>query len=261
MTPNDNMKNRERSLANSKIKRDVVLGMIRDALTYNGTDEGIGRSHAALKQAAAYMKDGWQKVAEELFSPFTGDGYMTKEDRDYCWQELQSAWDKIKYRQNELKGNNYYLIKERLNRISDLAVNFDPHEALNEIKAANQAMKGLRMEDWQYKEIRNSLDYYWNKAIDRIKEKGAGKREKWQGDMRDKISRLSQVVDKMSNFVEHQRSHRNKLTDMKYEAKSSEYRDRVDGWIDEVDSKISDALRSISEIEDKIRDIRRKLDN
>lgn len=110
----------------------------------------------------------------------------------------------IKSRQGEKKENNYNEIKERLYPISDLATYGNPHEALKEIKAAGQAMKGMHMEDYQYKEIRRSLDAWWNKAIARIEEKkrqGNAKRDKWEDDMRGKIERLSSASSKISNSV------------------------------------------------------------
>jgi len=248
----------------SASKRDIVLDMIRDALSYDNSNEGIRSSFNTLKSASAYLKDGWRKASEELLAPLmgAGDGHMIRSDKDYCWQELSSAYERIKDRQKNLNYTNYGEIHERLYRISDLAEYGDPYEAHKEIKSTSLAMKGLRMEQHQYKSLRQSLDTYWEKASRRISEKreeGIRKRREWQSNMKDKVSRLSDTIDKIHSSIDKLQSHREKLRDMRDSAWSPNYKDRVDGWIDEVDDKIHSAYKSISEIESKIEDIKSKL--
>ncbi len=241
----------------SQVKRSVVLGMIQDALSYDDSNTGIKYSYVALKQAGEYMKQGWVKATEELIAPVigAGTGNMTREDREYCWQELQSAYERIKDRQKRVKDNNYSSISHRINRISDLATYGSTREAIDEIKATQQAMKGLSLEDHHYRSIRDSLDRYFHIAIGRAKEK----QQTWQDNMRDKISRLQDVIDKQNNFIEKQKSHIYDLRDKRDNAWSSDFRDKVNGWIDEAESKMSSAYRTINDIEGKIQEIRSKM--
>lgn len=188
---------------------------------------------------------------------------MIREDRDYCWQELKLAWERINDRQKTIRENNFNSIYERLYPISDLATYGDPFEALKEIKSANNAMKGLRMEETQFKRLRSSLDEYWKKATYRIEERkqeGRNKRIKWESEMRDKISRLSSTQDKISNSIDKLKNQREKLRDMRENSRSYDYKSKVDSWIDEVDDKINACFNSLADIDAKIRDIKRKID-
>lgn len=62
---------------NSIIKRDAVLGMIREALSYDASEYGIGRSISYLKHASEYMKNGWVTAPEDILSPLMGLGNGT----------------------------------------------------------------------------------------------------------------------------------------------------------------------------------------
>ena len=95
------------------------------------------------------------------------------------------------------------------------------------------------------------------------KEHGSGIRGfwKWETGQRDYISHLSSVVDKQHSFIEKQKSHIYDLKDKRDNAWSSEFRDKVEGWIEEAETKLNSAYSTISDLESKIQDAKSKLNS
>lgn len=154
-------------------KKEVVISTIRDARTYaDGDFNSLRRAEDLLKTANEQMRTGWSSgfgVADGLFN--MTDGKMTKEDLEYCWQYWNEAKAKINSRRKEIFSNNYDYAREDLNAISDLAVYGDPFEALRRIKTTRGKVLSHPMNRENKQSLLNSLDEWWSKANERIKER------------------------------------------------------------------------------------------
>jgi len=85
------------------------------------------------------------------------------------------------------------------------------------------------------------------------------KKEAWEERMRENISKLEYRLDRLESALARRQSNLSKLEDMRDSARSDSYRDRVEGWIDEENDRISDIEKKIDQIKEWISDMTAKL--
>jgi hypothetical protein len=245
---------KEESKRGSREKVAFIMNMLQEALASELSPDGIQTGMGMVERAQAYLRSG--KIGEL-------EGYMLREDKDECFEKLREAKEDILSRRAKLKEANYRNFKKELDALSLLADNGDPYSALDEIKAARSRKRELLMDSAHYDEINTSLNNSWEKAIGRInvlRDEKADKHRKWRGDMQSKITQLKGLIEKNTAYIENLENQLEDLHDKLPTTLSTIHRERMEGWILEKERKIEDVTKSNIEIQEKIIDIKSRLD-
>jgi len=189
---------------------------------------------------------------------------LLKADRDALWEYWKQANQEIINRRQQLQQSSYLNARERASSCLSPAYYGDPYEALDKIKDVQNYMRGMYMHKDQWQDIRSTLDDAWSKArsrIGEIKEQKRAKYEDWRRRMEDHMDRWEGNIGRAEDAISKIEDNIDKLEDMAANAKTSEFEDRVQGWIRENYEKINDIKRSIRTWEDKIHSAKGRLDS
>jgi len=154
----------------------------------------------------------------------------TKEMLLHCSEKLREGWDLLSEHKVEMLGRHK---KEAFDALSD---------AQTKLNAA--------WERW-----REAKDRAW----EAFREQKREKREAFEDRVRANIEKLQERLDKLSGVLHHKESHLDELRDKQASAWSDDFRDRVEGWIDEEESAIQDIRAKIDQIEEWLEEERSKL--
>jgi len=261
---------RENLARNSRQKRELVEGRIREAQHWaNGAQnkEHLYKADEILKQALAWMKDGWQAFTgtTEFFESIAGnEGILLKEDREACWQLWKEAKETLHYRRQEIPDFEYGRAKADAYAALAGAQTGNPHEALNLVKSWGQSLASRYMNKLQREDIRDVLDKAWKIAISRIETDRDERRRKhdqwvegqrrWIGNQESWILGRTEQVEKAQQFITRLEAQIDDLQDKLAGARTDDFANRVRGWIEEKYDKIAEVNRQISDLEEKIRD-------
>jgi len=97
---------RDRRLAVSRQKRDVVESVLNDAYWQARGAESwtdLARANELLSQARSWMNDGWAQVSLTDDLVHLHDGRLTQADREACWARWHEIKDLIRWRREELR--------------------------------------------------------------------------------------------------------------------------------------------------------------
>ncbi len=236
----------------------------------------------------AAERHDWRPVfsqAKEIQAAFSaGLRYPSREQRDVAWRRFNDARTLLHERSNEersrLRDESEQLRDEIIafvknleyERFLDVAFFFDPTSAA-EMKVAGERLKeaGHMLSNnkhrmlkehkdecfERFQEIRRSHDDFWGRyksASEERREAGARRRadavDRIQGNIRANQDRLSKAQGAYSKVEANLEANQAKLDG----ARSSEFADRVRGWIDEDRQKLSDISDSIDRIRGWIRE-------
>ena len=257
-------------------RRVIVQDCIREAGHAIGGAPDLDylqRADDLLARALEMMKGGydWANVQTQIFAVLTfDDGKMTREDHQACWEQWQKAKDALRARKLEIRQLNYEQAHREASAALSAAHYSDPYEALGTIKQAQASVKGLSMPRERGDEIWRTLQDAWDTATGRIealKEEKVRKHEEWQrkqDEWRERqeghIERWEELIEKNEGVVARIEQQIDHCQDILADAKTDDFAATVQGWIDEKQDKIRDILETNSELADRIRDVRRKLD-
>lgn len=227
----------------------------------------LRRAEDLLKEAQQMMKGGWdhlgggfQTAVHEIVA---NDGRLTKDDREFCWEQLQEQWEALKHKKTDLRQLDY----EQGERLAGEALNAahykdDPYEALDIIKDCQAEVRKLRMGKDRSDIIRRTLQEAWDRAIARIEEhrrERARKHQEWVDLMHEKLSRWEALIEKNEGVIERLEQQIAHCEDLLANARSDDYASDVQGWINEKQDKMRDIMDTNRELEDRIRDVQDKL--
>jgi hypothetical protein len=233
----------DRSIASAQ-RRDFLLSELNDAYYQaHGAESGqdLRRANEMLQAVLEKLKDKTHP--------------MLHEDHDACWQKWVSIKETIKYRRQFICDFNYGKFKGEAYEAKGLAEEF-PREAKEKVKETQRAMKGRTMDRWQFDEINTVLEEAFQTASGILRRRYEAGQEKMREAKSRKLGRIDHLRDIVSNIQRDIDNCRDKQRD----ARSSEFANTVQGWIDEKYDKIRDIENTIRELEDVVRDIDSKLD-
>lgn len=261
-------KERDKKLENSKQKKSLIESKIKEAYyAAKGANSisDLQRSKELLNEALGWMKNGWGgfNIPTQLVeSAVGGEGILTKEDRDVCWQKWKEANETVKYRREELSRQNYEHFKSRAYGTLNSAEYDDPKDAKSKIRDVQQEMKGTFMSRDQFQDVHNILDTAWKKACDRQQkayEERQTRHKEWADHMQKNIERWSELIQKNEDVISKIESQIDKCQEMEQNASSSDFASTVRGWIEEKYQKIEQIRDTNRSLEEKIRSVRDKL--
>lgn len=252
---------REARAANSRVKRSVIESDIREAYFW-----AKGANHIADLQEAERrlelvnerLKDGWGGFTgtTEFFESIGGnDGRLTKEDRDFLWEKWREAKAETRNRRAWLSELHYDHMRGVASECLNLAHD-DPRAAKERIKRANQEMKQHPLDRDQYAHIRESLDDAWKLASATANTR----HQEWRERTEDHIERWMELHRKNESVIASIEEQIERCEEMESSARSSEFAERVRGWIEEKLDKIRDIRHTNLELEERIESAKGKLE-
>jgi hypothetical protein len=115
-------------------------------------------------------------------------------------------------------------------------------------------------DDWdEYKSRRQAAHDARHEAWEDGQRQFAARQEQWRSNQYAFLDRLAESKDRLETVLGHKLRNRDKLSDMKSNARGDDFRREVEGWDDENEAAIDSISVKISSIEDKMREVRDKL--
>jgi hypothetical protein len=235
----------------SRQRRQVIEWKLTDAYHQaHGAQSGadLRKANDMLQEILEMMKDRTER--------------MLHEDHEVCWQRWVEIKETAKYRRQEITNFNYGKFKNEAYQAKGWAESL-PKDAKQKVQEVQQAMKGRTMDRWQFDEIREILDDAWKIASSVLHhrfEEGQRRHQEGQSKMREAKSRKLEAIEYRQGKISDRQRQIDKCRGMLYDARSDDFRRRVEGWIDEHYEAIRRLEEQISDIEAAIRDIDSKLD-
>ena len=226
----------------------------------------LRRADDLLDRAQQMMKGGWDHLGggfqTALHEMVVNDGRLTREDREFCWEQLQDAWRRLKGRKEDLRQQAYEHGQRLAATAHNAAQYSDPYDALETIKQCQSEVKGLRMGKDRSEIVWRSLQDAWDHATARIREHKEEKRrrhEEWVARMHENTGRWEALIEKNEGVIERLRDQIADCEEKLAGARTSDYAAMVQGWIDEKEDKIRDIQSTNRELEARIHDVQSKL--
>ena len=191
--------------------------------------------------------------------------------------ELWAMWKQVREKSDAGKKNiwdvNYNLCKAELMTIEDHAKNGDPYDATKAIMEMQRRLRDFKMSSEQSEEIKKTLNDFWEQANLRIKEKKdhfkeenkrkrdefQQKKQEWLNKTKSAYERFSNLVAKNKEVIEKAAEQVAQLIDERDTARSEAYKNRIQVWIDEKETKINDIKKTNDELQGKIDNMKKEL--
>ncbi len=241
-------------------KRKLVEITIRQAIAVThsaSTSQDLARANELLKKASERMKDGYNNGFGTSYMLTVHDGVLTREDRDWCSDLWHEAKDGIEDRRQQINDDNYRYFSGQAAQAFNEAHAGNGRRAKDIIKETQEEMQSTSMTADQFSIVRRNIATAWQLA-DSIQHQ---KREDWKKNQRDYIRRLEELVDKNEDVIARIEGQISHCEDLKAGARSDDYAEMVQGWINEKNTKIDDIESTNRELRDKIREAKRQLND
>jgi hypothetical protein len=235
----------------SRQRRQVIHWKLNDAYHQaSGAQSGgeLRKANDMLQEVLEMMKDKSER--------------MLHEDHEVCWQRWLEVKETAKWKRKEISDFNYGHFKNEAYKAKGWAEEL-PKDATQQVKDVQQAMKGRTMERWQYDEINTVLDEAWtiaSAAFRRRRQEWERRHEEGQQKMRDAKARRLEAIEYRQGKISDRQYQIDKCRSMLCDARSDDFRRRVEGWIEEHYDKIREIEDQIRDLENAVRDIDSKLD-
>lgn len=165
-----------------------------------------------------------------IIAMLPGDYDEKHEELKACSKSLKEGWQLISTYKNEMTGR-------------------DKKEVFDALKDAQESLNAA-WEKWKEGKAQARAaraDYF------------RSKRESFQDKIRERIETHKERLEKLYSVLSKCETHLDNLRDQRNSAWSDSFRDRVEGWIDEEENRISSIKEKIDRIEGWLDEDRRKL--
>lgn len=221
-TQNLERQQRERLESTSEHWKDEIMVLASEATPPSSFEEGVYAVTFGIVETAV------KGVVDALLPGPQID--ETREMLLHCSERLREGWALLSEHKVEMLGRHK---KQAFDALSNA------QSKLNEA-----------WERW-----RDAKDRAWAAYHEHKREK----REAFEDRVRANIEKLQQRLDRLSDVLSHKESHLDDLRDKLASAWSDEFKDRVEGWIDEEENAIHDIRGKIDQIEGWMEEERSKL--
>ena len=257
-------------------KKAVIKARIADA--ENKIEEHYSECISILKQVSDWLKEGKVdlKYAQTVFPEINDIVLSVKlglNDLDELWTLWKQAREKSDAGKKNIWDVNYNLCKADIMTIDDHAKNGDPYDATKSIMEMQKRLRDFKMSSEQTEEIKKTLNDLWEQANLRIKEKKdlfkeenkrkrdefQQKKQDWLNKTKEAYDRFSQLVAKNKEVIEKASEQVTQLIDERDTARSEAYKNRIQVWIDEKETKINDIKKTNDELQGKIDNMKKEL--
>ena len=180
---------------------------------------------------------GLSVLVREGISAILGPFDERKSELRHCSQQMKEGWAYLSRNKGSMLGKH----KQRA------------------FEALKEASESLDAEWKSWKEARQDAFERFHTERQAAQEERQAKREAWEERIRANISKLEDRLDRLEDALGRRRGNLSKLEDMRDSAWSDDFRDRVDGWINEEEDRIEDIEQEIGKIKGWISDSESKL--
>ena len=185
---------------------------------------------------------------------------LYKSEREKCFNRWKDIKNNIASKRSALQFDEMARAEGEISTVSD-RVSFDnPYEAQKEVQALQKSLYGFYLNREQRQELRNRLQELWeicSRRIGEVKDDKRRKHEEWASHMEENISRWENRINESEKFIDRLNDQIRDCENM--DVRSSDFQEKVDGWIREKHEKINEVNEQIRELNEKIRDVRDKL--
>lgn len=146
-----------------------------------------------------------------------------RETLDYCSKKLQEGWHLLSLHKQEMLGR-------------------DKKDAFEALKQSQEL-----------------LDDAWGRWKSARQETWESRREAWEVRVQRNIENLKERLDRLYGVLAHKEGHLEELQEKRDSARSDDFRELVEGWIDEEEENIRDIRKKIDNIETWLEEERSKI--
>lgn len=143
-----------------------------------------------------------------------------KQELLHCSKQMQTAWELFSRYKDEILGK-------------------DKHEAFTTLREV-QGQLDAAWESWK----RAQAEFH-----ERNHRAYEERKEGFRARVRENIQKLDDRLEKLYGVLQHKENHLSELRDKRDTAWNDDFRERVEGWIDEEERAVDDIQRKIDEIE------------
>lgn len=147
----------------------------------------------------------------------------TRETLGYCSKKLQEGWHLLSLHKQEMLGRDKKEAFEALKQAQELL-----DDAWDRWKSAKQGAKQAQQETWE------------------------ARREAWETRVQRNIENLKEKAGRLYGVLAHKEGHLEELQEKRDSAWNDNFRELVEGWIDEEEENIRDIREKIDRIENWI---------
>lgn len=244
-------------MASSAQLRDIILDKINSAesiLSAASDGEGFKRANEYLHVAMQGMKGGFAAMSV-IDGLLDNSSRLNAQDRDLCWQKWKSAKDSIGLRREYVQNLNAGIADRFVSRVWDRVESDNPYDGLEALKYAQREIKKLYLHKDKRGKVRESFD----RAYERISTRIALRKNEIRKRQFEFLTRLVDARERKVGALHRAMDNVESNRIRRAAAWSDDYRQRFDTWIEEGLSRVRDLQRSITDIDQKISEVERKL--
>ncbi|KXK23074.1 MAG: hypothetical protein QY327_05555 [Fimbriimonadaceae bacterium] len=199
---------------------------------------------------------------------------LRHEDREALWHRMGEICDAVKEQQHSQRERKEQLLNENRDRVWN-AVNHLKHA--HDLDYVGNFLRGADLKEFwaDAKEVsetfretkpmrRSDREELWDdfqRICEWVREMQEQKHEEWVERNREHLDRWHAQIDKGEDMIEKLKGQIDHCEDLKADARSDDFADQVQGWIEEKERIIDDIESRNAELWEKIRDVEARLRN
>lgn len=207
----------------------------------------------------------WERVGEkvrfarqqikEIQQRLKDDSTLIKADREDIRREINNIWFSI----NSTEDTTFFVHKERAyklyNEASSAVDCLTPKDARAVLKATNAEVRTLYLKSSDRNMLRSWFDSLWSKLNSKYEEANTA----WRSRQEAGISKLTESRNRLYESLKKVRDNISNNWSKYDDAKSSDFKDVVRGWISEGESREKEIECWIKDLDEKIDDCQSRL--
>ena len=209
-----------------------------------------------------------QREIRQLFKEYR----LWRQDREELWERLNKLCDDVRELHESQKDQRRMLLDSNRDTIAQALSNL---AWIHNFNWMNDMLYGPDLKDFwaDAKEVselfretkplrKDDREELWDEfqgLCDRARDIQEEKNEAWRERMEEHIDRWRALIDKNEEVIERLRGQIEHCEDIRADARTDDFADEVQGWIDEKERKIDDIEATNSELWRKISEVEAKL--
>lgn len=241
-------------------------------------DEHYSECMNILKETSDWLKEGkWNMDYARKINPEITEQIMNVRLSFKDMDELWAIWKEVREKSEKGKENirlvNFELCKTEVKAIEDLSKNADPYDAIKAIMEMQKGLRKFNMGHEHTEQIKTELNNLWEIANARIKERKEvfkeenkrkrdeykAKKQEWLAKTKSAYDRFTALMEKNSGVIKSIEEQLAQLKDECEAARSDAYRSRIQGWIDEKQTKVNDIKKMNTDLEAKTTKMKKEM--